>query len=168
MKPFLRDVAVNVLANLVAAAVIYLLGVAYGLFPRNDRAIALSVGVVLVVAGTSLSAWVLSALDYGKRWVGLFRIGTYLATIGVVVVFAAAFGWDFVHPHGLGHVWITLAIIFLATILATVMVIAGGFGILAIKDFRQRHVPQKIETPPPRYVRGGGRRRTRPGARPLR
>lgn len=46
---FLRDVGVNVLANLVAALVIYLLGAALGLFPRSSEA----VGVALMGLGAA-------------------------------------------------------------------------------------------------------------------
>jgi hypothetical protein len=50
---FTRDVIVNVLANLLAAAVIYLLGIATGLFTTDETAarvagVIVAVGVVLV------------------------------------------------------------------------------------------------------------------------
>jgi hypothetical protein len=58
---FARDVIVNVVANLVAASVIYLLGALIGLFPssRVSGALALSilalsiVGLFLATAGTT-------------------------------------------------------------------------------------------------------------------
>jgi FtsH-binding integral membrane protein len=43
-----RDVFVNVIANLIAAAVIYLGGVAFGFFPRSTSAIASAVCFVLL------------------------------------------------------------------------------------------------------------------------
>jgi hypothetical protein len=46
---FARDVMVNVVANLVAGAIIYLLGVAAGLFPHSTQLIAASLTTVLSV-----------------------------------------------------------------------------------------------------------------------
>jgi predicted tellurium resistance membrane protein TerC len=47
---FARDVGVNVLANLIAVPILYLIGVLAGLFPRDPQAIALAITIVLSVA----------------------------------------------------------------------------------------------------------------------
>lgn len=44
---FASNVFVNVLANLIAAGIIYIGGTAFGLFPRSPQAIAASITVVL-------------------------------------------------------------------------------------------------------------------------
>lgn len=50
ISPFLWNVAINVLANLIAAAIVYVGGVAFGLFPRSTVAVAISSFVILVSA----------------------------------------------------------------------------------------------------------------------
>ena len=49
MKSLLRDTSVNVLANLVAAAAIYLLGVVAGSFPINASLILLASGIIVAI-----------------------------------------------------------------------------------------------------------------------
>ncbi|MBG0560714.1 hypothetical protein [Actinoplanes aureus] len=49
-RSFLAAVGVNVLANLVAAAIIYLGGVLFGIFPREPKAIASALVIVLLAA----------------------------------------------------------------------------------------------------------------------
>jgi hypothetical protein len=70
--PFLRDVAVNVVANLVAAAVIYLVGVLAGVFPREPRVILAAVAVLLFSAALSLTV-LLSRLASRARRNGIDR-----------------------------------------------------------------------------------------------
>jgi uncharacterized membrane protein (UPF0136 family) len=82
-----RDVGINVLANLVAAAVVYLGGVAVGLFPRNSGAIAASgtaVGLVLVVA----AALVRRSMEMGRRT--LVAAGLAILIGGWITFFAMA------------------------------------------------------------------------------
>ncbi|WP_433530461.1 hypothetical protein ACQPYA_30670 [Micromonospora sp. CA-263727] len=52
---FARDVLVNVLANLIASAVIYLLGAAGGLLPKSPYLIWTSVAILLMAVGVGLA-----------------------------------------------------------------------------------------------------------------
>ncbi|GAA2579501.1 hypothetical protein GCM10010435_65810 [Winogradskya consettensis] len=57
---FARDVVVNVLANLLAAAILYILGVAVGLLPRSGPALF----IAFVITGTLLGGsyfWVIES-----------------------------------------------------------------------------------------------------------
>ena len=53
---FIRDVLINVVANLVAAAIIYLAGALVGLFPRYRSALLLS--LVTLIAAALPVAWI--------------------------------------------------------------------------------------------------------------
>lgn len=55
MQQFARDVFVNVLANLIAASVIYLLGVTVGILPKSRYLILTSVVFVFMAAGLALA-----------------------------------------------------------------------------------------------------------------
>jgi hypothetical protein len=80
-NPFARDVAVNVVANLVAAAILYLIGVCVGLLPTDPTllisaacVVAFALGIAFWIAdGTILRGrevtprrlWLLSAATVG-------------------------------------------------------------------------------------------------------
>jgi hypothetical protein len=70
-----RDVLVNVVANLVAAAVIYLIGVVAGLLPSSP--IAIAAAAALTLGGLGLAIMVLSVTFVGGR----------------VAIYAVAFGF---------------------------------------------------------------------------
>jgi len=53
---FARDVAVNVIANLVAAAIIYLVGVAAGLLPKSPDIYVTAIVIVLFAGGLAIYA----------------------------------------------------------------------------------------------------------------
>jgi hypothetical protein len=91
MTAFGRDVGVNVLANLVAAAIIYLLGVATGLFPKRELAIALSI----IVAGGSVALLLLVAAAYLSRrnspkWLPVAGAG--MLTLGLIMALSPFLG----------------------------------------------------------------------------
>jgi hypothetical protein len=79
VKRFVRDVLINVLANLVAAAIIYLLAVLAGVLPQAPflviSAVALVVGTILGL----LSGWALSTLRDRSSEPGKFDLVTFLA-----------------------------------------------------------------------------------------
>jgi hypothetical protein len=84
----MRDVLVNVVANLVAAGILYLLGVGVGLFPSNRSTILGAVGfLVSIVApgisGSSFDKWDAAEGARGRRirW-GVLCVGAGLATVG--------------------------------------------------------------------------------------
>ena len=93
---FARDVFVNVVANLVAAAIIYLLGVIAGLFPRSPGLVFAATLVLLVAAG--LLAFVGGLLSRGH--VQEYFIGTALLVLGIAEVIA-----PFVRATGLDLPW---------------------------------------------------------------
>ncbi len=53
-ETFARDVVVNVLANLVAASIIYLIGALIGFLPRSSTAVAIASTTVLAGSGLGL------------------------------------------------------------------------------------------------------------------
>src|SRR5256885_180504 len=55
-EKFARDVVVNVIANLVAASIIYLIGALIGLLPRSSAALAIASMTVLAGSGLGLLA----------------------------------------------------------------------------------------------------------------
>nr|WP_239177067.1 hypothetical protein [Actinoplanes octamycinicus] len=71
----LRDVGVNVLANLIAAAIIYLAGALLGLLPRSPAAIAGATSLLVMVGGIALQI-----LAFRRGWHGLpwFAVGASL------------------------------------------------------------------------------------------
>jgi hypothetical protein len=65
---FMRDVMINVVANLVAAVIIYLLGVLVGLFPYYRKALLISVIILLgFVVPASWFAMIVSDRHVVKR-----------------------------------------------------------------------------------------------------
>lgn len=77
---FLRDVGVNVLANLAAAPPIYLLGVAVGLFPKSRPAF----GVALVALGVMVLCVPMFAAEIFRRsYRGEFYLGVGFLAGGV-------------------------------------------------------------------------------------
>jgi drug/metabolite transporter (DMT)-like permease len=78
---FARDVAVNVLANLLAAAVIYVVGAFAGLLPKSRDLITVS--VVIIVAGVALLVAAVGYTFFGGRArlhivsAGIFVLGIY-------------------------------------------------------------------------------------------
>lgn len=55
VKPFVRDVGVNVIANLIAAGIIYLVAAAAGLLPRNLTALLAATIFVILIPGLLLA-----------------------------------------------------------------------------------------------------------------
>lgn len=72
MKLFSRDVFVNIVGNLTAAAIIYLFGIAVGWFKKNDTATGLAVAFLSFVVATF--AILLMFLDNSivEDWIGFF------------------------------------------------------------------------------------------------
>ncbi len=94
LATFGRDVGVNVLANLIAAAIIYLLGVLAGLLPRSPQ---------LLVAASLV---VLSSLTFALGTVLIPRIGDHrwrraVRTLMIIFPFACGFAVSLL-PIGLG------------------------------------------------------------------
>ncbi|BCY07311.1 hypothetical protein [Actinoplanes sp. L3-i22] len=83
----LRDVHVNVLANLVAAVVIFLLGAAVGLFPRSREAVVTAVLVLFMVVVYLLS--IVGEVTRNSHHQGLYTsgslvaLGGFFATVGI-------------------------------------------------------------------------------------
>ncbi|GIH14714.1 hypothetical protein Raf01_28860 [Rugosimonospora africana] len=77
MRKFARDVGVNVLANLCAAAVIYLAAVAGGYLSRNPRTEFAAVGVLFVAGVIPLSLLISNVTRAADRrldkWVSRIR-----------------------------------------------------------------------------------------------
>ncbi|MCO1616767.1 hypothetical protein M8C11_18805 [Micromonospora sp. CPM1] len=85
---FARDVGVNVIANLVAAAVVYIAAVVGGLLPRSPYLIVASAVVVLVSIGMALGALGLVVRNH----VGLYFLGIALIAMGVGALTFPFFG----------------------------------------------------------------------------
>jgi len=81
---FARDVSVNVIANLAAAAIIYLLGSAAGLLPRSPQLIFTSVFVVVMTAGFGLGVAGLALRGNAK----IYTSGAALIVLGAAGVLA--------------------------------------------------------------------------------
>ncbi|MGW3888208.1 hypothetical protein ACWD69_05935 [Micromonospora chokoriensis] len=75
---FARDVAVNVIANLAAGAIIYLLAAAFGLLPRSPYLIFTALTVVSMIAGCGLGAVGLALRGDAK----LYTLGAALIVMG--------------------------------------------------------------------------------------
>lgn len=94
MKDLARSVGVNVLANLIAAAIIYLGGALFGLFPRSTEGIVVASGSLLLAAFIALwifaqfLAWPRKAQAYAVCFclVGSALLITGLAGIQVEAV----------------------------------------------------------------------------------
>jgi hypothetical protein len=84
LAKFSRDVLINVIANLVAAAVIYLIGALVGFFPRNPALISGAIIGVLLVGGLillSLGGDVKTRSEKLAAGIGFICLG--LATLGM-------------------------------------------------------------------------------------
>ena len=81
---FVRDVAVNVLANVLAVAVLYLLSTAAGLVPRSRFATAVSIALII---GTINALGVVATYFVGNR--RQFRFATATALLGTAQVVLA-------------------------------------------------------------------------------
>lgn len=93
MNTFIRDVAVNVLANLIAAAIVYLLGIFVGLFPSTAEAVKLA---IVVIFGASFIVLVIASTLESKlhpREPAYRKSLTVVTIVGVIlgVSMAAAF-----------------------------------------------------------------------------
>jgi len=76
---FARDVLLNVLANLIAAAIVYLLAAVAGLLPVSSLAVLIATMLVGIgVAGAS----VLIEDRKGQRWARRFFLGTSMVVWG--------------------------------------------------------------------------------------
>lgn len=81
-KAFLRDVCVNVLANLVAVPILYLLGVLGGVFPRSPKAIATALGATFLWIFVLLC--VVSRFMRIERRIRLFPFASMTAGVGMI------------------------------------------------------------------------------------
>jgi hypothetical protein len=54
MRSFARDVGINVVANLIAAGILYLIGAGIGLFPRNPAALLATTTISIPVMSVFL------------------------------------------------------------------------------------------------------------------
>ncbi|MGA4731006.1 hypothetical protein ACPB67_26625 [Micromonospora taraxaci] len=81
---FARDVAVNVIANLVAAAIIYLLAAGFGLLPRSPYLIFTALTVVVMTAGCGLGLVGLALRGDAK----IYTLGAAMIAMGASGVLA--------------------------------------------------------------------------------
>lgn len=83
---FFRDVWVNLLANIAAAAPIYLLGAAFDLLPKNRAAISTAMGIMAVTCG--LAAWIAKRRNtfVSRALVVALVPLTFLITVGACLV----------------------------------------------------------------------------------
>lgn len=112
LRPFARDVAVNVLANLVAGAILYLIGAAAGLLPRTPLTIVPALGVLffgIYLAGVFVKG------PWGFR---LMSISFALTAAGGAVVLYAIGGNDV-------WAWSLAGVAILLVLLAILMWSAG-------------------------------------------
>jgi uncharacterized membrane protein len=84
---FARDVLVNVLANLIAAAIIYLLAAAANLLPRNT--VVIRAAVLILVGAVAYPAMIFSGLIRNPK-------RRRLVFVSALVALAAAFGLAYV------------------------------------------------------------------------
>jgi cytochrome bd-type quinol oxidase subunit 2 len=84
---FARDVLVNVLANLIAAAIIYLLAAAANVLPRN--AVVIRAAVLILVGAVAYPATIFSGLIRNPK-------RRRLVLVSALVALAAAFGLGYV------------------------------------------------------------------------
>ncbi|MEN3269718.1 hypothetical protein [Pseudonocardia sp.] len=98
MLRFARDVLTNVVANLIAAAIIYLLGLAAGIFPTVDGLVLIA--AVILTGGAAAVPFAISDLvqpDRRRRWVsygayGAIAFGTVAVGAGTYAVITRD-GW---------------------------------------------------------------------------
>jgi hypothetical protein len=89
-RAFVRDVGINVLANLLAASLIYLGGALVGLFPRDPKAIVSAVALLLL--GVSLSPFLASSFLRNELREISFGVGAML--FGASMLIASFSGLD--------------------------------------------------------------------------
>ena len=86
-RSFARDVGVNVLANLIAAAIVYLLGAAAGLLPRSPG--ALIPATALVAAACFWILMVLVKFGPERYWALAYGVANYCAGVALVAGYQA-------------------------------------------------------------------------------
>jgi hypothetical protein len=93
---FLRDVGINVLANLVAAAAIYLGGVLFGVFPSRGLAVVVSAAILLLAANAGFLVVALRFFNRDVRYWRLIAIATATGTLATAITWAGfgADGWS--------------------------------------------------------------------------
>ncbi|MDR6597232.1 hypothetical protein ACFFSW_21040 [Saccharothrix longispora] len=87
MKQFAQSVAVNVLANLIAAAIIYLLGVGFKVLPANPGLILVAILLIGLVGGFGLliAGWVASERGHSKRADKMIGISSLVMGLGILL-----------------------------------------------------------------------------------
>ncbi|MBQ1018588.1 hypothetical protein KBX71_12045 [Micromonospora sp. D93] len=88
-----RDAGVNVVANLIAAAIIYLLAVAGGYLNANPWIIAGILTPPLILAGVAAMLYALALLGRWGRWPWLALPVVLLVLAGTVVVLIYLHKW---------------------------------------------------------------------------
>lgn len=88
---FIRDVGINVIANLVAAAIIYLLGTLAGLFPRSPAGIGLAVLLITVLAIASVGA----VFGASNAVTGKAAEGALALVLGIAFIVWAYYGHEY-------------------------------------------------------------------------
>ncbi|MEO3928847.1 hypothetical protein ABGB07_34065 [Micromonosporaceae bacterium B7E4] len=124
LPKFAYDVGVNLLANLVAAAIIYLLGALAGILPRVSGLIGTALFVVLatlIIGGVIILRFL--------SWGGLMEPSWLPALVG-----GAAVAGALINPggHWPEPTWVSLA-------LGTCMVLIGAANLLSEWRFNRRH-----------------------------
>jgi hypothetical protein len=84
---FVRDVGINVIANLIAAAIIYLGGALWGVFPRSQGAISASMALLSICGLLTVAVSLLSRDNFKLRSVAAF-VGAILLSL---IFFGIAF-----------------------------------------------------------------------------
>jgi hypothetical protein len=93
MQKFSRDVLVNVAANLVAAAILYLLGVLFRLLPSNPGTLIASASTVLIFVGSS--GLITRQFYDDQLWA---RIWTRISSMSFILAGIACFTFPFQFP----------------------------------------------------------------------
>jgi hypothetical protein len=123
MPRFARDVLTNVVANLIAAAVIYLLGLAVGIFPTVDGLVLIA--AVILTGGAAAVPFAISDLvqpDRRRRWV---RYGAY----GAIAFGSVAVGTG-TYAAIVGDGWVAVASL---ALLIGVGIAAIGAGVWTLQ-----------------------------------
>ncbi len=93
---FAYNVGVNVIANLVAAGIIYLLAAAVGLFKPNPALVAVAVSAILLLGGLATVFVGNLFADTGKGAVRVTGLGLFLVTAAIWTVggyLVTKYGW---------------------------------------------------------------------------
>lgn len=110
---FCQQVGINVLANLIAAAIVYLVAVLTGLLPTSPRTTLLAASFIFMASAIILFPFARSMS--GKR--GFLLAGVVLILIGVAAVIAplasSKLGWEGVILPIVGWVTIIMGIFFI-------------------------------------------------------